>query len=417
MKDIVLSVYQLNDYVKLMLERDPLLRQVKVKGEISNFKLHSSGHMYFSLKDDKARVQCVFFRQNNLNLNFMPKDGMKVIALGSTSVFLRDGQYQLYVQDLLADGLGELYLTYEALKAKLNKEGLFAPEHKKSLPLLPRKIAVITSHTGAAVRDIINVIKRRNARVDILVIPVQVQGLQAHKQIASAIRYANTRDDIDLIITGRGGGSIEELWAFNEEELARAIFESKLPIISAVGHETDYTIVDFVADVRAPTPSAAAELAVPEASRLIDETLRLKKDLLSNMTNLFTSKIQLLQGLSSHLSQSTAQSIINQKNQEYDLSLQRLNSASRAYLQDRGEILGNLTAALQALSPLAVIARGYTYILDESKERSIHSIESLKEKSKINICFKDGSALALVEKLNKEFEIQDGGDKYEWKDK
>lgn len=347
----------------------------------------------------------------------MPKDGMKVIALGSTSVFLRDGQYQLYVQDLLADGLGELYLTYEALKAKLNKEGLFAPEHKKSLPLLPRKIAVITSHTGAAVRDIINVIKRRNARVDILVIPVQVQGLQAHKQIASAIRYANTRDDIDLIITGRGGGSIEELWAFNEEELARAIFESKLPVISAVGHETDYTIVDFVADVRAPTPSAAAELAVPEASRLIDETLRLKKDLLSNMTNLFSSKIQLLQGLSSHLSQSTAQSIINQKNQEYDLSLQRLNSASRAYLQDRGEILGNLTAALQALSPLAVIARGYTYILDESQERSIHSIETLKEKSKINIYFKDGSALALVEKLNKEFEIQDGGDKYGWKDK
>ena len=315
MKDIVLSVYQLNDYVKLMLERDPLLRQVKVKGEISNFKLHSSGHMYFSLKDDKARVQCVFFRQNNLNLNFMPKDGMKVIALGSTSVFLRDGQYQLYVQDLLADGLGELYLTYEALKAKLNKEGLFAPEHKKSLPLLPRKIAVITSHTGAAVRDIINVIKRRNARVDILVIPVQVQGLQAHKQIASAIRYVNTRDDIDLIITGRGGGSIEELWAFNEEELARAIFESKLPVISAVGHETDYTIVDFVADVRAPTPSAAAELAVPEASRLIDETLRLKKDLQSNMTNLFSSKMQLLQGLSSHLYHSTAQSIVNQMNQ------------------------------------------------------------------------------------------------------
>ncbi|HZK33843.1 MAG TPA: exodeoxyribonuclease VII large subunit [Bacillota bacterium] len=402
MREITLSVYQLNDYVKVLLERDPLLRQVRVKGEISNFKLHSSGHMYFSLKDDKSRVQCVFFRQNNMGLSFMPKDGMKVIALGTASVYLRDGQFQLYIDELLPDGLGELFLAYEALKKKLSEEGLFDPQYKKPLPLLPRKIAIITSNTGAAVRDIIDVIKRRNHNVDLLIIPVQVQGIEAHKQISKAIAYANTRDDIDLIITGRGGGSIEELWAFNEEDVARAIWESKHPLISAVGHETDFTIADFVADVRAATPSAAAELAVPESLGLHRENLKMKKDLASAIKNIILDKNNQIETLSNHFVFKSPTIMLNQKNQELDFSIQRFHSASQALIQKKGEGLSKSVASLQALSPLNVLSRGYSYVLDIETGQAVHRAESMKANSRIRVCFKDGDAVALVEKVKLE---------------
>ncbi|NLU37247.1 MAG: exodeoxyribonuclease VII large subunit, partial [Clostridiales bacterium] len=266
MKSTVLTVQQLNDYVRTLLSRDPLLQKLHVRGEISNFKVHTSGHMYFSLKDRQDRIQCVMFKQNAQNLKFLPKDGMEVIVTGRVSIYTRDGLYQLYVDDMEQSGLGALHLAFEELKKKLREEGLFDDTHKKPLPLLPQKIAVITSHAGAAVRDIIRVIHNRNSHVDILIVPVAVQGEGAARQIARAIDYVNTRADIDLIITGRGGGSIEELWAFNEEIVARAIYNSSIPAITAIGHETDFTIADFVADVRAATPSNAAELAVPEAS-------------------------------------------------------------------------------------------------------------------------------------------------------
>jgi exodeoxyribonuclease VII large subunit len=268
MSSVILTVHQLNDYVRVLLTRDPLLQKVRVRGEISNLKIHSSGHMYFSLKDEFGRIQCIMFRQQKEHLNFLPSNGMQVIVTGTVSLFTRDGQYQLYIDDIKKDGIGDLHLAFEELKKKLREEGLFDAAYKKPLPLLPQKIAVVTSHTGAAIKDIIRVIKHRNPYVDILIIPVAVQGSGAAEQIAKAIDYANTRDDIDIIITGRGGGSIEELWAFNEEIVARAIFRSDIPVIAAIGHETDFTIADFTADVRAATPSNGAELAVPEVSHM-----------------------------------------------------------------------------------------------------------------------------------------------------
>ena len=399
MSSVILSIHQLNEYVRILLARDPLLRQVRVRGEISNFKYHSSGHMYFTLKDDQDRIRCVLFRQNSMGLKFMPCDGMRVIAGGAVSLYSKDGQYQLYVEEMERDGLGDLHLAFEALKNKLREEGLFDSAWKKPLPLLPKKIAVITSHTGAAVRDIIRVIRHRNRNVDILILPVAVQGAEAHGQISKAIAYANTRDDIDLIITGRGGGSIEELWAFNEEDVARAIFRSDIPIISAVGHETDFTIADFVADVRAATPSNAAELAVPEISHMLSVTEGLKKSLTDAMSNYLASKRHELDMLKNHYVFRTPRLLLDQQSQYVDQLSQKLSAAMQSDLHGKREQMRKIASSLNALSPLNVLSRGYAMVLVEGRTVPIRSVREMALSDRLRVIFRDGQAVCTIDEI------------------
>jgi len=282
-----LSVNALTKYIKRKFDADPHLRDIHVRGEISNFKQHSSGHMYFTLKDEKARILAVMFSSQSRLMKFAPENGMKVIVKGDISVYEPSGQYQIYIKEMRPEGIGELFLAYEQLKQRLDAEGLFAAETKKPIPMYPRTVGVITSPTGAAIRDVITTIKRRYPIANILVFPALVQGENAAPSIVKAIEKANAMNEIDVLIVGRGGGSIEELWAFNEEITARAIFLSKIPIISAVGHETDFTIADFVADLRAPTPTGAAELAVPHIDELMDRILQRQTRLLRAMKGKF----------------------------------------------------------------------------------------------------------------------------------
>jgi len=405
MKNLILTVHQLNDYVRALLCKDPLLQKVYVRGEISNFKIHSSGHIYFSLKDKQDRIQCVMFRQSSLHLTFIPKDGMEVIATGRVSIYTRDGLYQLYVEEMERSGLGDLHLAFEELKKKLREEGLFDANYKKSLPLLPQKIAVITSHTGAAVRDIIKVSRNRNTHIDLLIVPVAVQGIGAAEQIAKAIEYVNTREDIDLIITGRGGGSIEELWAFNEEIVARAIFNSKIPVISAVGHETDFTIADFVADVRAATPSNAAELAVPELSFLQSMMDSYKKTLLNNIMEYLKLKKHQLDLVRNHYAFQTPRVLIEQQNQYFDQLSQGLYNAIQLFIQKKSNQISKIVSNLEVLSPLKVLSRGYAIVTPEGEDKPIRSINDMPPDKRVNILFIDGQAVCKVEKLNQKNKI------------
>lgn len=392
------TVHQLNEYVKGLLHRDPLLSGVQVRGEISNFKGHSSGHLYFTLKDAQDRIRCVFFKQNNGGLTFIPQDGMAVLAKGRVSLYGRDGQYQFYVDSLEQDGLGSLHLAFEALKQKLKEEGLFDPALKKPLPPYPSKIAIVTSHTGAALRDILKTIRRRNPAVSALIVPVLVQGPEAAGQISRALDYVNTRQDIDLIITGRGGGSIEELWAFNEELVVRAIFRSIIPVISAVGHETDVTIADFAADVRAATPTGAAELAVPEAARMHSDALRLKLDLQTAMQRRLDALTQKTERLAGHYVFKTPQWLIQQHNQTLDGLMTRLEGASRRFMSQKGEELARAAAALEALSPVNVLSRGYGVPLSPDGKRTIRSIQDVNPGDGLRIQLRDGQACCRVEK-------------------
>ena len=279
-----ISVTELNEYIKNKISDDEFLNNVLVKGEISNFKHHYTGHMYFTIKDENSLIKCIMFKTYTSNLNFVPKDGMKVIVFGTVSVYERDGVYQIYCKDMKNDGMGDLYTKYNELKVKLEKEGLFDKKYKKEIPLMPKIVGVLTSQTGSVIRDIINVSTRRNPNVNIKLLPIPVQGEGAGEKIAKAIKIMNDKKISDVIIIARGGGSIEDLWPFNEEVVARAIFNSKIPVISAVGHETDFTISDFVADLRAPTPSAAAELAVPEIKEI--------KNIINNYQNRYKQALK-----------------------------------------------------------------------------------------------------------------------------
>jgi exodeoxyribonuclease VII large subunit len=399
MKSTVLTVQQLNDYVRTLLSRDPLLQKLHVRGEISNFKVHTSGHMYFSLKDRQDRIQCVMFKQNAQNLKFLPKDGMEVIVTGRVSIYTRDGLYQLYVDDMEQSGLGALHLAFEELKKKLREEGLFDDTHKKPLPLLPQKIAVITSHAGAAVRDIIRVIHNRNSNVDILIVPVAVQGEGAARQIARAIDYVNTRADIDLIITGRGGGSIEELWAFNEEIVARAIYNSSIPVITAIGHETDFTIADFVADVRAATPSNAAELAVPEASYMQSFIDSLKNYLLNAIMENINEKQHRLNIIRNHYAFQSPCVLVEQQSQYFDQLSQRFYSAFQHIIQQKSDRLSKAISNLETLSPLKVLSRGYVIVTPEGDTEPISSIEAISLGQQLDLLFIDGQAVCKVESI------------------
>lgn len=356
----IYNVSEITKHIKLLLESDYALSNVYIRGEISNYKQHYSGHCYFTLKDANASIRSVMFRSRAQFLKFQPHDGLKVLAGGNVTVFERDGQYQLYVDQLLPEGAGELSLAYEQLKAKLEAEGLFSSEKKKRLPFLPKQVGIITSPTGAAIRDIIKVAKRRHPGVNLLLYPVQVQGEGAGEQIARAITFLNKNSRVDVIIVGRGGGSIEELWAFNEEVVVRAIADSRIPIVSAVGHETDYTLSDFAADYRAATPSQGAEIVVPNVKELERYLVTLTRVLTTNMINVLSNKkMQLNQCMKSQIFVNP-RGLLLAREQLLDSYIQKLHQALQGYIQKKQHNFTLLTEKLNILNPLAVLERGFS---------------------------------------------------------
>ncbi|MCH6268006.1 MULTISPECIES: exodeoxyribonuclease VII large subunit [Neobacillus] len=437
-----LSVNALTKYIKRKFDADPHLRDLHVRGEISNFKQHSSGHMYFTLKDDKARILAVMFSSHSRAMKFQPENGMKVIVKGDITVYEPSGQYQIYIKDMQPDGIGELFLAYEQLKQRLEAEGLFAPERKKELPMFPKTVGVITSPTGAAIRDIITTIKRRFPIVNILVFPALVQGDNAAPSIAKAIEKANNKD-IDVLIVGRGGGSIEELWAFNEELVARAIYQSAIPIISAVGHETDFTIADFVADLRAPTPTGAAELAVPHIEELLDRTLqrqtrliramqekfryekerlnRVQKSyafrypqrlyeqkleqvdketerLVRGISRLFSLKNEQLTNLDKSLERNHPSEALQEAGKHFERTHKELNRALKQILTKKQTDFDHMLSTLQALSPLKIMERGYSLSYTEDN-RLVKSVNQVSVSDQVQIQLTDGSLFCKVEEI------------------
>ncbi len=393
----VLTVSQLNAIVKALLDNEPLLSHVMVRGELSNFKYHTqSGHLYMTLKDEKSAVRAVMFASSAKKLLFRPENGMKVIVEGRVAVFERDGQYQLYLTGMQPDGLGALHLAYEQLKARLAAEGLFAPERKKPLPKTPFHIGVVTASTGAAVRDIIHVLGRRFPAAQVLLYPVLVQGPDAPPMIVEAINWFNERHAADVLIVGRGGGSIEDLWAFNDESVARAIAASAIPVISAVGHETDFTIADFVADLRAPTPSAAAELAVPDSltlrQRLSNVNVRMA-DLLLRKTSAGRARLEML---SAHWALRQPEKLLDEKRLVLDGLSQRVLQAQQTRLE-RGRQRLSLTAGkLSALSPLGVLERGYSIVLHGGSP--VRRADTLAVGDELTLRFAKGEVQARVTK-------------------
>lgn len=359
MDNRIFDVSELNEHIKDLLDSDRVLNAVYVRGELSNYKIYPSGHHYFTMKDADGALRCVMFKSSAARMRFRPENGMKVIAFGRVAVFPRDGAYQLYVGELTPDGVGDLYVAFEQLKEKLYKEGLFDERHKKPLPRLPGKIAVITSSAGAAVRDIIRVLGKRWPLSKVIVLPVRVQGSEAPPEIVGAIKYANRHKIADLIITGRGGGSIEDLWAFNDERVARAIFDSDIPVISAVGHEPDVTISDFVADVRAATPSNAAELAVPDINDMREALLNMEIRSGQALRRELKSLRQRLVDLSQKRVMQSPKNYIDDKRMQLDFLSSRLCAALPKKLASSRERYIRLAAALDAMSPLKVLGRGY----------------------------------------------------------
>ena len=389
-----ITVTQLNRYVKEKIETDEYLANVLVKGEISNFKHHFTGHMYFTLKFENALVKCVMFKTYTSHLTFTPKDGMKVMILGTVSVFERDGVYQIYAKAMQEEGKGDLHQEFEKLKAKLEKEGLFDVAHKKPIPFLPNCIGVLTSNTGAVIRDIINVSTRRNPNVHIRLLPVPVQGTGAAEKIAKAIQTMNEKKLADVIIIARGGGSLEDLWPFNEEIVARAIYASELPVISAVGHETDFTIADFVADLRAPTPSAAAELAVPQIeeveTKLNNQISRMQLNLKKKLE---LTHMRLEKCMASRIYQTPLQAV-GEKYMLLDREVKRLENEMQKQYKDYNNRAITAIAKLDTLSPLKTLARGYTITTIE--KNMIKSEKQLKVGDEITLHFYDGQRDARI---------------------
>ncbi|QCX32694.1 exodeoxyribonuclease VII large subunit [Caloramator sp. E03] len=391
------TVSTLTEYIKDIIENDIELCNVTVTGEISNFKFHSSGHMYFTLKDEEAKIKCVMFKGYNQFLKFMPEDGMNVIITGYISVYERDGQYQLYCCSMERDGLGNLYVAFEKLKDKLEKEGLFDKERKRPIPVFPQKIGVVTSPTGAVIRDIINVSSRRFYNVNIVLYPAKVQGEGAKESIVEAIEYFNTRDDIDVIIIARGGGSIEELWAFNEEIVARAIYKSKIPVISAVGHETDFTIADFVSDLRASTPSHAAEMAVPCYDDLKYKIKSIENIMFSNLQDKILENRYKVKDLIRLLNSESPENLIRQSQQYVDVLQYKILSNIQNRINIDRKHLEAVLNKLDALNPAKVLLRGYAYI--ESKGEIVKSVKKLHIDDNINLHLSDGVVECKVEKI------------------
>ena len=395
------SITQLNEYVRMLLDGNAVLSDIWIKGEISNFTNHRTGHMYFSVKDAGATVRVVMFKAHAARLRFEPRDGMKVLLHGRVSAYVPGGQYQFYADCMEADGLGSLYLAFEQCKARLEAEGLFDPARKKPIPRMPKRVGIITSPTGAAIRDIINVTGRRYPQGELLIFPSLVQGEQAPAYLAGGIRYFNRARNVDVIIIGRGGGSIEDLWAFNDERLAREIAACEIPVISAVGHETDFTICDFVADLRAPTPSAAAELVFPDR-------LALKAELdarLARIGALTQSGVQArrrqLQTLAASRALRSPAMVLAEKQMRIDELWVRLQNASGQMLARKQQALGASVGKLEALSPLAVLQRGYAVAADERGEVAT-SADAFAPGQPITVRFADGAVHATVDSIEKE---------------
>ena len=393
----VYTVKELNEYIKRLIEGDRSLGAVTVNGEISNFTHHSSGHMYFTLKDDGSQIRAIMFRSAAEKLKFKPEAGMKVIIHGEISVFTRDGAYQLYASSMQPDGIGALYLAYEQLRKRLADEGLFDGEHKKSIPKFPRRIGVITSPTGAAIRDIINVSGRRYPVADLYLYPAIVQGANAVPSLVRAIDYFEESGLVDLIIIGRGGGSIEDLWAFNDELLARRIFKAKTPIISAVGHETDYTICDFVADLRAPTPSAGAEIAVPDLREIalrIDNSEQRCLNALLNQIDDARGRIEKYSACA--MSDKIFDRIYDERELVSD-SLSSAQSLIQAVIDKYRAELSVLAGKADSLSPLSVLSRGYTVTMQN--ESTVENASDVRAGADISVLFHDGSVNATVKEI------------------
>ena len=396
---LVLSVSQLNRYIKMNFDADENLANIFISGEISNFTNHyRTGHLYFTLKDDSAAVRAVMFNSSAKRLKFMPEDGMKVIARGRVSVYEASGQYQLYVDDMQPDGVGALNLAYEQLKEKLQKEGLFSELHKKPLPPYPEKVGVITSPTGAAVRDIINVLGRRFPYAEIVFCPVLVQGEGAHLQLTDAVNLFNSERAADVIIIGRGGGSIEDLWEFNDEGLARAVYNSDIPVISAVGHETDFTICDFVADMRAPTPSAAAELAVPDANELQYALSALKNRMFLNVSSGIADRRSRLEYLTSNGAIKSTDEMLSNRSQRLDTAFSKMLSSYENRIGGKKVEFISAATALSKLDPMSVLMRGFAFVSDKNG-KNVYSSQALAKGDKINVRFHDGSAVCEVKEI------------------
>ncbi|MDO7488182.1 exodeoxyribonuclease VII large subunit [Peribacillus sp. NPDC096448] len=443
-----LSVSALTKYIKRKFDADPHLQNVYIKGEISNFKQHTSGHMYFTLKDEKARLLSVMFAANNKGMKFLPENGMKVLVKGDISLYEAGGQYQLYVKSMAPDGVGDLYLAYEQLKKKLEAAGLFLAEHKKAIPQYPKSVGVITSPTGAALRDILTTIKRRYPIARVIVYPALVQGNNAAKSIAKAISMANARAESDVLIVGRGGGSIEELWAFNEEIVAESIYDSDIPVISAVGHETDFTIADFVADMRAPTPTGAAELAVPHLNeilerlmnrknrltRSIQESVNFERTRLTRMersyafryphkmyeqkleqldktmdrlgrtsTRYFMKKRDELNQLNDILKKQHPEQAVKNAKDELQQHAKVLRRAMEAIYRQKSQQFVHITATLSALSPLKIMERGYGLVFAED-ETLVKSTQQVSKGDKIAVSIKDGTLECEIKEIKERIE-------------
>lgn len=396
---LVLSVSQLNRYIKMNFDADENLANIFISGEISNFTNHyRTGHLYFTLKDDSAAVRAVMFNSSAKRLKFMPEDGMKVIARGRVSVYEASGQYQLYVDDMQPDGVGALNLAYEQLKEKLQKEGLFSELHKKPLPPYPEKVGVITSPTGAAVRDIINVLGRRFPYAEIVFCPVLVQGEGAHLQLTDAVNMFNSERAADVIIIGRGGGSIEDLWEFNDEGLARAVYNSDIPVISAVGHETDFTICDFVADMRAPTPSAAAELAVPDVNELQYALSALNNRMFLNVSSGIADRRSRLEYLTSKGALKSPDEMLLNRSQRLDTAFSKMLSSYENRIGGKKVEFISAATALSKLDPMSVLMRGFAFVSDKNG-KNVYSSQALAKGDKINVRFHDGSAVCEVKEI------------------
>lgn len=395
MENNVLSITQVNEYIRSRMDSDPLLTAVAVRGEISNYKLYPSGHHYFTLKDENAALRCVMFKGNAFRLKFRPENGMKIIAFGKISVFPRDGAYQLYCTALTVDGIGDLHAAFEQLKKKLEAQGLFDEAHKKPIPKYPAVIGIVTSPAGAAVHDMIRILRKRFPLSKVRLIPVRVQGAEAPGEIASAIYYANHFKLADVLIVGRGGGSIEDLWAFNEEVVAKAIYESSIPVISAVGHEPDVTISDYVADLRAATPSNAAELSVPDQD-VLHQTLDAMNE---TMTSVLCRQIQSgrmhLKALSAGSALRSPKSYIDSRKKALELLQGKMISGYNDSLNKNKQRYFMNTAKLDALSPLKVLTRGYS-VAKSAEGTVISSVSQIKKDDRVSVTVSDGSFFATV---------------------
>ena len=398
----VLSISQLNEYIREKLDADALLSGVAVRGEISNYKVYPSGHHYFTLKDEASALKCVMFKGNALRLRFRPDNGVKVIAMGKISVYPRDGVYQLYCTAMAMDGVGDLYAAFEQLKAKLAAQGLFDPAHKKPIPKYPKVIGIVTSSAGAAIHDMLRILRKRYPLCQVRLLPVRVQGAEAPGEIAAAIRYANHYQLADLLIVGRGGGSIEDLWAFNDERVAYAIYQSEIPVISAVGHEPDVTISDFVADLRAATPSNAAELAVPD-----QDALRQNLDSMSDaMASILNRQVKFARQHLNVLSRSAAlrspTGYLDQKRKQLELLNNRLSSAQNRSVEQKKQQFIRLTSKLDAMSPLKVLTRGYSIAMT-GDEQVLTSVKQVSPGDEVKLSLQDGVITANVNEVKENF--------------